>query len=168
MLKFSYSSPKTEVRDSKIDGKGLFATQKIFKGEIIAIKSGRVVDKQTLDANKAIIRGSEMQIADEFFLAPLTEEDLQGYMIYVNHSCEPNLGVDGQITVVAMRDIPAEEEITMDYAMHQGYNMHFDCKCSLITCRKIITGEDWKDKKLQAKYGSYFSTYLLEKMKNSS
>jgi SET domain-containing protein len=37
-------------------------------------------------------------------------------MIFSNHSCEPNIGVQGQIVFVAMRDIAAGEELTHDWA----------------------------------------------------
>ena len=37
--------------------------------------------------------------------------------MHLNHSCEPNLGLQGQIAFVAMRDIAADEELTFDYAM---------------------------------------------------
>ena len=37
--------------------------------------------------------------------------------MHLNHSYEPNLGVQGQITFVALCDIAADEELTFDYAM---------------------------------------------------
>lgn len=64
-----------------------------------------------------------------------------------------------------MRDIPIGEEITFDYAMldneiDDSYN--FECKCGSSECRGIITGQDWKNKTLQKKYGKYFAAYLQE------
>src|SRR5439155_27262005 len=38
MIRISYLSPKTEVRESKIHGRGLFATADIAKDEIVAVK----------------------------------------------------------------------------------------------------------------------------------
>jgi hypothetical protein len=38
MLPLSYLSPKTEVRESKIHGRGLFAIADIAKDEIVAVK----------------------------------------------------------------------------------------------------------------------------------
>jgi hypothetical protein len=48
MMRVSYLSPKTEVRESKIHGRGLFATADIAKDEIVAVKGGRIVDRKTL------------------------------------------------------------------------------------------------------------------------
>jgi hypothetical protein len=48
MHRFSYRSPKTELRDSKIHGRGLFATADIAKNEIVAVKGGYIIDRKTL------------------------------------------------------------------------------------------------------------------------
>ena len=39
MLSLSYRSPKTEVRESKIHGRGLFAKADLAKDEIVAAKA---------------------------------------------------------------------------------------------------------------------------------
>ena len=46
MSDLTYRSPKTEVRDSPIEGKGLFAKQAISGGEIVAVKGGRIFTRQ--------------------------------------------------------------------------------------------------------------------------
>ena len=48
MMPLSYRSPKTEVRESKIHGRGLFAIADIAKDEIVAVKGGHIVDGKTL------------------------------------------------------------------------------------------------------------------------
>src|SRR6187200_87300 len=48
MMRVSYLSRKTEVRGSKIHGRGLFATADIAKDEIVAVKGGHIVDGKTL------------------------------------------------------------------------------------------------------------------------
>ena len=84
---------------------------------------------------------------------------------YVNHSCEPNLGLRGQISLVALRDIQANEEVCFDYAMTDStpYD-EFECHCGLPTCRGTITGNDWKRPELWAKYAGYFSPYLQRRI----
>ena len=37
-------------------------------------------------------RAAEIQVADELFIAPVKEEEVDGSMIFSNHSCEPNIG----------------------------------------------------------------------------
>ncbi len=44
-------------------------------------------------------------IADEFVLAPLNTQEVEDVMMFLNHSCEPNVGVLEQIVFVAMQNI---------------------------------------------------------------
>jgi len=48
MTRLSYFSPKTELRQSKIHGRGLFAIADIANDEIVAVKGGHIVDRKTL------------------------------------------------------------------------------------------------------------------------
>jgi len=102
---------------------------------------------------------AEIQIGDDLYIGPTTLEE-ESSMIFSNHSCDPNLGVQGQIVFVAMRDIEAEEELTHDWAMTDFDDYTMACDCGAACCRKTITGQDWKRKELQAKYRGYFSWYL--------
>lgn len=48
MADLTYRSPKTEVRESPIHGKGLFAKQAIAAGEIVDVKGGPQRETRTL------------------------------------------------------------------------------------------------------------------------
>jgi uncharacterized protein len=165
MIRVSYLSPKTEVRESKIHGHGLFATADLAKDEIVAIKGGHIVDRKTLREKITPHLGSvEIQIDDDLFIAPVTDEDRELSMLYSNHSCDANLGMRGEITFVAMRDIRAGEELTHDWAMTDGDDHSVECKCGAPNCRKILTGKDWQRPELQKRYAGYFSAYLTRKI----
>jgi uncharacterized protein len=110
----SYLSPKTAVRDSRIAGRGSFAVSPIAEGEIVCVKGGHLLDKATLARHKEVVNGAELQIADDLFLAPVTAAEFETVMMFLNHSCEPNVGVCGQVVFVAMRDIAVGEELTLD------------------------------------------------------
>ena len=84
--------------------------------------------------------------------------------MYENHSCNPNVGLRGEITFVAIRDINKDEELTTDYAFIDNEDYKFEFTCGSKNCRKIVTGYDWKIKELQDKYYNYFSQYLKEKI----
>src|SRR5215470_11961642 len=130
MMRLSYLSPKTEVRQSKIHGRGLFALADIAKDEIVAIKGGHVVDRKTLREKITPLLGPvEIQIDDDLFIVPVTREEREVSMLYSNHSCQPNLGVRGEITFVAMRDIRAGEELTHDWAVTDDEDYSADCNC---------------------------------------
>lgn len=160
----SYRSPKTEFKSSSIEGKGRFAKESISKGDIIAIRSGHVINGEQLKKFADIIDGAEHQIADDFYLAPLSKKEFDDVMCYINHSCKANVGVLGNVIIIAIRDIEAGEEICLDYAMIFSNEKTFECRCGLENCRKMVTGKDWQRKDLQEKYGSYFSSYLLDRI----
>jgi SET domain-containing protein len=165
MLPMSYLSPKTEVRESKIHGRGLFAIVDIAKDQIVAVKGGHIVDRKTLRQDIAPRLGPvEIQIDDDLFIAPVTEEERELSMLYSNHSCNPNLGMRGEITFVAMRDIRAGEELMHDWAMTDDDDYSLECNCGAPDCRKVLTGKDWQRPNLQKRYAGYFSAYLARKI----
>jgi hypothetical protein len=165
MTPLSYRSPKTEVRESKIHGRGLFATADIAKDEIVAVKGGHIVDRETLRGKITPRLGPvEIQIDDQFFIAPVTNEEREGSMLYSNHSCDANLGMRGEITFVAIRDIRADEELTHDWAMTDDDDYSVECNCGAPNCRTILTGKDWQRPELQERYAGYFSAYLARKI----
>ena len=169
MLPLSYLSPKTEVRESKIHGRGLFAIADIAKDEIVAVKGGHIVDGKTLREKITPRLGPvEIQIDDDLFIAPVTDEERGLSMLYSNHSCDANLGIRGEITFVAMRDICAGEELTHDWAMTDNDNYSVQCKCGAPNCRKTVTGKDWQRPELQKRYRGYFSVYLADKIARRS
>jgi hypothetical protein len=165
VLVSSYVTPKARKGEpSSIDRRGIVAAEPISRHEIVAIKGGHVVDAATLAALPAPMNGSDVQIADGFFLAALNEEEYEHVMLFLNHSCEPNVGFAGNIVLVAMRDIPAGEELTTDYALFDDYDGTMECRCGTPSCRRVIGGRDWQLPELQQRYGSYFSWYLLNKI----
>lgn len=165
MHRLSYLSPKTDVCESKIHGRGLFATADIAKDEIVAVKGGHIINRKTLREQVTPHLGPvEIQIDNDLFIAPVTAEEREGSMLYSNHSCNPNLGMRGEITLVAMRDIRAGEELTHDWATTDDDDYSAECQCGAPNCRKILTGKDWQRADLQKRYAGYFSPYLAEKI----
>lgn len=165
MPNLSYLSPKTVVKASPIQGRGLFAQAFIAKGEIVCIKGGHIFNRETLREAQKTLGPAEIQIGENLFIGPLTADERDGSMIFSNHSCDPNIGVQGQIVFVAMRDIQAGEELTHDWATTDDDDYEMACQCGASNCRKIITGQDWRKKDLQEKYRDYLSWYLRMKVK---
>src|SRR5262249_51713937 len=116
---------------------------------------------------KRVANEADLQIADGLFLAPVTEAEFEDVMMFLNHSCEPNVGIRGQIVFVPVRDIAAGEELTLDYATIDHDSEPMACRCGAVGCRRLITGQDWQEPELQHKYGSSFAWYLLEKIRNA-
>ena len=164
MNPLSYLSAKTAVRPSPIHGRGLFATADIAKDEIVATKGGHIVTREQLREITPQLGPVEIQIDDDLFIAPVTDDEREGSMLYSNHSCDANLGIRGEITFVAMRDIRAGEELTHDWATTDDDNYSMKCECGGLNCRGTLTGKDWQRPKLQKRYAGYFSAYLAKKI----
>jgi hypothetical protein len=104
-----------------------------------------------------------VQIDDDHYLVtPLLG---LGAADLVNHSCDPTARLAGADTLVARRDLAAGEEVTYDYATSDA-NPHlgFDCCCGAADCRGRVTGDDWRDPQLQARYRGAFSPYLAHRI----
>jgi len=163
-MNISYRSPKTEVRSSPIHGKGLFAREKIRQFETVAIKGGYIVSRQQLDQLDPSLADSEIQIDENFYIAPIEMPQRERSMLYINHSCSPNAAIVGQIVFVAMRDIDSNEEITADWATTDDLDYAMECRCGSPECRGTITGKDWMKAELQRKYHGWFCWFLQRKI----
>lgn len=168
MSQFLYRSQKVEVRESEIAGKGLFAIEDIKKDELISVKTGNIVTLEQLKTLDPTCLDYFFQIRDGLFISPLTKEEALEFALHINHSCDPNVGSDGDITLIAMKDIKSGEELTYDYAMDTVWpEFKMECSCGSTHCRKLITGNDWKLPALQERYGNYFSYYILKELGKS-
>jgi len=161
----SWFNPKTERRTSPIQGRGLFAREPIARGEIVAVKGGAVMDARSFALIASQISPAEIQIEDDLYIAPRTPQEIEANILALNHSCRPNVGVRGQITFVAMADVPAGAELTIDYAMIDGdRSERMACTCGTRDCRRIVTGDDWRLPALQQRYAGYFSRCLQDRI----
>ena len=157
----SWISPKVELRKSRIHGNGLFAVESIEKDEVIAYKGGHLLEVDEFNKLSESCKAASLQIDNSVYLAPVNEAEVGGVMVGINHSCSPNVGIQGQIDTTAMRDIEPGEELTGDYVVaYQDDVFSFSCNCGSDGCREKVTSEDWKISELQRKYKGYFSLYL--------
>lgn len=111
-------SKNTEVRESEIEGKGLFATKDIEKGEIILDWS---FSDSWYKMKWEDLR--EDQIRKNWYYGDEEEcwtIDKMSQFSYVNHSRNPNMIVDfPNKKTFAARDIKEGEEIMFDYRTEQ-------------------------------------------------
>jgi SET domain-containing protein len=141
----SWISPKARKgTSSDIAGRGLFATERIDPGEIVAVKGGHIVTTRQLAELPDPLPNSEVQIADGLHLVAVSPEEYEPVMLFINHSCEPNVGLAGNVVVIAMREVNAGEELTTDYALFDDYDGQMTCHCKTASCRRVIDGHDWR------------------------
>jgi len=163
---WSWVNPKLSMETSPKDGLGHFATCDLKKDEPLICWTGRIITGDGLKSMSQEERHFVLQVDEIFFQVPFMEGSREP-ADYINHSCEPNAGFGvSPITLVALRDIKAGEEVTHDYCMESSYDFKFECNCGTSACRKRITGDDWKLPKLQSQYRNYFSPYLWKKIQS--
>jgi SET domain-containing protein len=160
----TYRSAKIEIRDDTLAGQGVVAIADIAKDEVVAIKAGNIITRDELASATATAGDMALQIEDDFYIAPRTTDEIYDMSVYINHSCNPNVGFRGQVVYVAMRDIKVGEELCHDYSMERSDGYSLDCHCGSPLCRGKVTGQDWRLPELQKRYENYFSIYLQRKI----
>lgn len=142
-------------------GRGLFARERVRAGEMLLVWGGHVVTGEMLKWMSDEKHRLAVQIEEDLYLVTPNE----GPADWVNHSCDPNAGLIGQVVLVALRDIRVGEEICFDYAMSDGSDYdEFECGCASPHCRHHVTGNDWKLRDLQTRYAGHFSPYIQKRI----
>ncbi len=165
---FSWINPNLKVATAGKKGKGVYASKRIKKDELLAIFGGYIMSLKEESKLPQEIGDLAHQIHENFVIGICSKSQIQP-VDFFNHSCDANAGFNGQIFLVAMRDIQAGEEVFFDYAMvlHKSKGVasyRMKCLCGSINCRGVITDLDWKNKALQKKYKGYFQYYIEKKI----
>ena len=155
-------TPKAKPGNSDIHRYGIFATETISQGEPINVFGGIAVPHSEINKYRKIVSHAGVQVSDHFFIVPSSKEEIEERGIF-NHSCEPNVGFNSSVTMVAIRDIKPDEELVMNYAFMETDFDSFTCRCGSSVCRKIVDSSTWKDSEFQKLYGKYYSPYLQTK-----
>jgi len=146
-------SPDVTAGPSRIDGTGLFAGRAFDEGETVVVLGGSLID----DAELArLSRHSSLAIGEGVNL--LQDEDDPAR--YGNHSCDPNLWLADEVTLVARRRIEEGEELTVDYATMTVVPWRMECRCGAATCRGVVTGDDWRRPDVRQRYAGRFSPFV--------
>jgi uncharacterized protein len=165
-LASTWFDPRITLKPSTIHGKGLFASELIQANEVVMIWGGTLYTRQDLQD----IRAGKLKV--EEFSYSFIEEDIliaapsDGLDYFVNHSCDPNLWMSNDVTVVARRAILPGEEITGDYAVWEAEPNYVlaACQCGSVQCRKQVSGNDWMLPELQTRYQDHFLPYISRRI----
>ena len=126
-------------------GFGIFADRAIVAGEVVFAgeeRSQRIVTRGHVERTwgaqaQADFRAYAYPLSEELFI--LWDRD-PGAWAPQNHSCAANTRYRG-LDVVALRDIAAGEELTLDYAdFCDDASASFECRCGAAGCRGRISG----------------------------
>jgi D-alanine-D-alanine ligase len=145
MARHQRRQKKYIMKGNAIAGYGIYATQNISAGEIIfklEEAAQRIVTRKYVEQNwneneKEIFRKYAYPLSKEVFLL---WDDNPANWAPQNHSCDPNTEYKG-LNVVASRNIPKGEELTLNYASFLDEHMEpFACQCGAYNCSHWITG----------------------------
>ena len=119
------------IKNSKIQGKGVFAGADFRKKDIVMKWDDSVILTKN-EAKKIPKRYRKYLVffRGRYIMAQSPEK-------YLNHSCEPNTK-EGRLCDVAARDIKKGEELTTDYSINAPPHIKMKCLCGSRKCRKII------------------------------
>lgn len=166
----TWVDPRQEFRISPTDGIGSFARAPIRCGEVVEIVGGVVMSDEELRAfQQANPRFNAIQIDEHLHLVESPGVTAQRQGGSLNHSCDANLWMANEVTLVARRDIAAHEELTVDYALFTAqpdWRLDLPCACGSPVCRHTITGDDWRREDVQKRYYPHFSPFLNRRIEN--
>jgi uncharacterized protein len=137
-----------EVRRSRIQGRGVFATRRIRKGTRLIRYVGQPISHEEADRRYDDEKGRH-----HTFLFVLDEDTVLDARRggndarFINHSCEPNCETEideGEIWVRAIAPIAPETELVYDYRFEwdDAYEpddvRYYACRCGSAKCRGTI------------------------------
>jgi len=137
-----------ELRRSSIHGWGVFARCDISEGARLIEYVGEKIDKEESN-RRGLAQYEKAKETGEgaVYIFDLDEEwDLDGdvpenYAKYINHSCAPNseaVNEDNRLWIFALKDIPANGEITFDYGYDIEHYLDHPCRCGAPECMGYI------------------------------
>ena len=157
---------KVAIKESSINGMGVFASKNIAKGELVlAIDDSRVLTPELplVESKGELEYHCDYLAGGKVVLMQFPER-------HINHSCDPNTFVKtilGVRYVFALRLIAADEEVTYDYCINSSGDTLWQCNCGSLRCRKIIHSDFFHlPYDLQVEYLPLLDDWYIEEYKD--
>lgn len=146
--------PLYVIRNSRIHGRGLYASRDIEKDTWIIQYLGEKVDKEESDRRaNALLEKAKATGGAKVYIFILNDKwDIDGDVEYndarlMNHCCDPNVEAqtwqDKEIWFVALKDIKKGEELVFNYGFDLESWEDHPCCCGAERCAGYIAGEDY-------------------------
>jgi SET domain-containing protein len=164
----NWYDPRVAIRPSGIQGGGMFARAPIRAGETVCIVGGTPMTNAEFAAFRATVeRYNAAQIGEDLHLVDLIQspDQVEGS---INHSCDSNLWMNDEVTIAARRALSAGDELTLDYALmtsDPSWRLDRPCQCGAVTCRRIISGDDWRLPAVRQRYQGHFAPFLNDRIR---
>jgi RimJ/RimL family protein N-acetyltransferase len=158
-----WSDRRLRGRPSGLDGSGLYAAASIAAGEAVCGWGGarRVSDAELRAIALSGRRYRSVAIDENCNLVWGADEVPGAGPCGARHACDSNLWLLDSHTLGARRDIAVGEELTLDYALASvAPEWRMECHCGELLCRRVVTGNDWRQPDLQHRYAGHFSPFI--------
>ncbi|MDB5237391.1 MAG: nuclear protein [Parcubacteria group bacterium] len=143
------------VCSSDIEGLGINIGEDAKKGELVSRIKGEIKFKVNKNKRDALAHPNWVGIEKDQWIDPAKPYK------FLNHSCNPSVGVKGQLSLVALRDMKEGDEVTIDYSTIEGDpRWEMNCLCGEANCRKVIRSIHFIPEAQFKKYLPYVSTYF--------
>lgn len=162
---------KLEIRESKIQGLGVFARTPIEAGDQIFRLTGELIS--AIECIFRVICGQlgiddPLQVADNQYLM------LDPASVLFNHSCDPNALLRGRSDLFARNKIWRGQEITFDYSATVKPSAYttlwrMKCRCGSPSCRRYVSDIRSLKASILSQYlaANGLQDYILEYLKLS-
>jgi hypothetical protein len=141
------------IKDSPIQGKGLFSEVDIKRGTGLCEVIGQRI-RHPYNPELSLQNPNWIGVGYEEWLM-LGPGDIA---IFLNHSCKPNVIINERMQLIAMIPIRAHEELLLDYSTTElDPYWHMECNCGAKECRKILRSFQFLPFELQEKYGKFIA-----------
>lgn len=106
-----YVPRKIYVAKSNIHGLGVFAKKDLKKGEVVFILKGNLKEWEVHDSESSATGPNWIGIDRGLWIDPRYPAN------FLNHSCNPTMGIKGKLSFVALKNIKKDVELTFDYSI---------------------------------------------------
>lgn len=151
--------PRTYVAECSV-GRGLFAGEPIAAGMEILRLTGPHLTLHEVRAKGPSQAANALQIGIDRYL------DLDEPGRFINHSCAPNAAVIRDTVVVAIRPIPAGEEIRFDYSTTISDGWTMACRCGAAECRGLVVAFQLLPETIRRRYAllGHVQRFMVEQV----
>lgn len=146
---------------SRIAGEGLFTSEDAKKGELVCYIKGYWRKKVNKSLRDTLANPDWIGVGKNLWIDPILP------FKRLNHSCDPNTGIKGRVSLYAIKSIRAHDELTIDYSTIEADDRWqleggIKCKCGASDCRGTIRSIQYLPKKKFKQYLPFIPTSLIE------
>jgi SET domain-containing protein len=139
-IKPMFSLSPVQFRDSRIEGRGVFARRSFGPGDVIVPYAPRQRRVYVEDPEAVAAADTKLTLLSERWWVVIPDTSVPGGWL-CNHSCDPNAAIysDGEGRIQCTRAIAPGEEVTIFYGwVTQNQPERDPCRCGSLRCRGFI------------------------------